>query len=96
MDIFHIISAMIKLAAYFVMVKVLILQNIRYCCAAGRAVISFTVILVLSFCIGLLILNVWVNFSPSQYGDYDPNFHKPGFLAQDELLPKTVSFHVFW
>ena len=27
-----------------------------------------------------------------QYGDYDPNFHKPGFLAQDELLPKRVSF----
>lgn len=26
-----------------------------------------------------------------QYGDYDPNFHKPGFLAQDELLPKRVS-----
>lgn len=25
-----------------------------------------------------------------QYGDYDPNFHKPGFLAQDELLPKRV------
>lgn len=35
MDIFRIISAMIKLAAYFVMVKVLILQNIRSCCAAG-------------------------------------------------------------
>lgn len=29
--------------------------------------------------------------SQSQYGDYDPNFHKPGFLAQDELLPKRVS-----
>lgn len=58
---------MIKLATYLVMVKVLILQNphnIRYCCAAGRAVISF-VILVLSFCIVLLILNGWVNFSPS-------------------------------
>uniref|UniRef100_A0A3Q4G5U0 NF2, moesin-ezrin-radixin like (MERLIN) tumor suppressor b n=1 Tax=Neolamprologus brichardi TaxID=32507 RepID=A0A3Q4G5U0_NEOBR len=27
----------------------------------------------------------------AKYGDYDPNFHKPGFLAQDELLPKTVS-----
>ncbi|XP_061558038.1 NF2, moesin-ezrin-radixin like (MERLIN) tumor suppressor b [Phycodurus eques] len=26
----------------------------------------------------------------AKYGDYDPNFHKPGFLAQDELLPKTV------
>ncbi|XP_038821265.1 neurofibromin 2b (merlin) isoform X3 [Salvelinus namaycush] len=25
-----------------------------------------------------------------QYGDYEPNFHKPGFLAQDELLPKRV------
>uniref|UniRef100_A0A3Q2YVZ0 Merlin n=1 Tax=Hippocampus comes TaxID=109280 RepID=A0A3Q2YVZ0_HIPCM len=25
----------------------------------------------------------------AKYGDYDPNFHKPGFLAQDELLPKT-------
>uniref|UniRef100_A0A8C5ASM9 NF2, moesin-ezrin-radixin like (MERLIN) tumor suppressor b n=1 Tax=Gadus morhua TaxID=8049 RepID=A0A8C5ASM9_GADMO len=24
------------------------------------------------------------------YGDYDPNFHKPGFLAQDELLPQRV------
>ncbi|KAK3524373.1 hypothetical protein QTP70_028021, partial [Hemibagrus guttatus] len=24
----------------------------------------------------------------AKYGDYDPNFHKPGFLAQDELLPK--------
>lgn len=31
----------------------------------------------------------------SQYGDYDPNFHKPGFLAQDELLPKRVSLNVF-
>lgn len=65
MDIFRIISAMIKLATYLVMVKVLILQNIGYCCAAGRAAISFSVILVSSFCIGLLILNVWVNFSPS-------------------------------
>uniref|UniRef100_A0AAY5EY41 Merlin n=1 Tax=Electrophorus electricus TaxID=8005 RepID=A0AAY5EY41_ELEEL len=27
----------------------------------------------------------------AKYGDYDPNFHKPGFLAQDELLPKRVS-----
>ncbi|XP_051919793.1 merlin-like, partial [Hippocampus zosterae] len=26
----------------------------------------------------------------AKYGDSDPNFHKPGFLAQDELLPKTV------
>lgn len=26
-----------------------------------------------------------------QYGDYDPNFHEPGFLAHDELLPKRVS-----
>lgn len=25
-----------------------------------------------------------------KYGDYDPNFHKPGFLSQDELLPKRV------
>uniref|UniRef100_A0A8D2QUZ6 FERM domain-containing protein n=1 Tax=Zosterops lateralis melanops TaxID=1220523 RepID=A0A8D2QUZ6_ZOSLA len=24
------------------------------------------------------------------YGDYDPNFHEPGFLAHDELLPKRV------
>uniref|UniRef100_A0AAY5EPK4 Merlin n=1 Tax=Electrophorus electricus TaxID=8005 RepID=A0AAY5EPK4_ELEEL len=27
----------------------------------------------------------------AKYGDYDPNFHKPGFLAQDELLPKRVN-----
>uniref|UniRef100_A0A3P8NV53 FERM domain-containing protein n=1 Tax=Astatotilapia calliptera TaxID=8154 RepID=A0A3P8NV53_ASTCA len=27
----------------------------------------------------------------AKYGDFDTNFHKPGFLAQDELLPKTVS-----
>ncbi|XP_033906600.1 merlin-like isoform X1 [Acipenser ruthenus] len=26
----------------------------------------------------------------AKYGDYDPNFHKLGFLAQDELLPKRV------
>ncbi|CDQ90645.1 unnamed protein product, partial [Oncorhynchus mykiss] len=26
----------------------------------------------------------------AKYGDYEPNFHKPGFLAQDELLPKRV------
>uniref|UniRef100_G3W7S5 FERM domain-containing protein n=1 Tax=Sarcophilus harrisii TaxID=9305 RepID=G3W7S5_SARHA len=26
----------------------------------------------------------------AKYGDYDPNFHKPGFLAQDELLPQRV------
>nr|XP_006113170.1 merlin isoform X2 [Pelodiscus sinensis] len=26
----------------------------------------------------------------AKYGDYDPNFHEPGFLAQDELLPKRV------
>lgn len=26
-----------------------------------------------------------------QYGDYDPNVHKPGFLAEEELLPKRVS-----
>ncbi|XP_030356253.1 merlin isoform X5 [Strigops habroptila] len=25
-----------------------------------------------------------------QYGDYDPNVHKRGFLAQEELLPKRV------
>uniref|UniRef100_A0AAY4BRH9 FERM domain-containing protein n=1 Tax=Denticeps clupeoides TaxID=299321 RepID=A0AAY4BRH9_9TELE len=25
-----------------------------------------------------------------QYGDYDPIIHKPGFLAQEELLPKRV------
>ncbi|XP_073806648.1 merlin isoform X2 [Danio rerio] len=25
-----------------------------------------------------------------QYGDYNPNVHKPGFLSQDELLPKRV------
>uniref|UniRef100_A0A4W4F4U9 FERM domain-containing protein n=1 Tax=Electrophorus electricus TaxID=8005 RepID=A0A4W4F4U9_ELEEL len=25
-----------------------------------------------------------------QYGDYHPNVHKPGFLAQEELLPKRV------
>lgn len=28
-----------------------------------------------------------------QYGDYDPNFHEPGFLAHDELLPKRVSLY---
>ncbi|XP_053130752.1 merlin-like isoform X2 [Hemicordylus capensis] len=26
----------------------------------------------------------------AKYGDYDPNFHKPGFLAPEELLPKRV------
>ncbi|EMP41077.1 Merlin [Chelonia mydas] len=26
----------------------------------------------------------------AKYGDYDPNFHVPGFLAQEELLPKRV------
>ncbi|KAM6965666.1 merlin isoform 2-T2 [Aplochiton taeniatus] len=26
----------------------------------------------------------------AKYGDYDPNIHKPGFLAQEELLPKRV------
>ncbi|XP_051786691.1 NF2, moesin-ezrin-radixin like (MERLIN) tumor suppressor b isoform X2 [Erpetoichthys calabaricus] len=26
----------------------------------------------------------------AKYGDYDPNFHKPGFLAEDELLPQRV------
>ncbi|KAL0979055.1 hypothetical protein UPYG_G00179890 [Umbra pygmaea] len=26
----------------------------------------------------------------AKYGDYDPNFHRPGFLAQEELLPKRV------
>uniref|UniRef100_UPI003AAEA19B NF2, moesin-ezrin-radixin like (MERLIN) tumor suppressor a isoform X1 n=1 Tax=Centroberyx gerrardi TaxID=166262 RepID=UPI003AAEA19B len=26
----------------------------------------------------------------AKYGDYDPNVHKPGFLAQEELLPKRV------
>uniref|UniRef100_H3BHZ9 NF2, moesin-ezrin-radixin like (MERLIN) tumor suppressor b n=1 Tax=Latimeria chalumnae TaxID=7897 RepID=H3BHZ9_LATCH len=26
----------------------------------------------------------------AKYGDYDPNLYKPGFLAQDELLPKRV------
>lgn len=30
-------------------------------------------------------------FFLGQYGDYDPNFHEPGFLAHDELLPKRVS-----
>uniref|UniRef100_A0A8C9LB44 FERM domain-containing protein n=1 Tax=Pavo cristatus TaxID=9049 RepID=A0A8C9LB44_PAVCR len=31
------------------------------------------------------------SFPLGQYGDYDPNFHEPGFLAHDELLPKRVS-----
>nr|XP_028563285.1 merlin-like isoform X2 [Podarcis muralis] len=26
----------------------------------------------------------------AKYGDYDPNLHKPGFLAPEELLPKRV------
>uniref|UniRef100_UPI00398F49C6 merlin isoform X1 n=1 Tax=Pristiophorus japonicus TaxID=55135 RepID=UPI00398F49C6 len=26
----------------------------------------------------------------AKYGDYDPKIHKPGFLAQEELLPKRV------
>uniref|UniRef100_A0A3Q2DHS9 Merlin n=1 Tax=Cyprinodon variegatus TaxID=28743 RepID=A0A3Q2DHS9_CYPVA len=26
----------------------------------------------------------------AKYGDYDPEVHKPGFLAQEELLPKRV------
>uniref|UniRef100_A0AAR2KVG4 NF2, moesin-ezrin-radixin like (MERLIN) tumor suppressor a n=1 Tax=Pygocentrus nattereri TaxID=42514 RepID=A0AAR2KVG4_PYGNA len=26
----------------------------------------------------------------AKYGDYDPSVHKPGFLAQEELLPKRV------
>ncbi|KAK6476394.1 merlin isoform X1 [Huso huso] len=26
----------------------------------------------------------------AKYGDYDPGAHKPGFLAQEELLPKRV------
>uniref|UniRef100_A0A8C5GNM8 FERM domain-containing protein n=1 Tax=Gouania willdenowi TaxID=441366 RepID=A0A8C5GNM8_GOUWI len=26
----------------------------------------------------------------AEYGDYDPNVHKPGFLAEQELLPKRV------
>lgn len=26
----------------------------------------------------------------AKYGDYDPGVHKPGFLAQEELLPKNV------
>ncbi|XP_063313375.1 merlin-like isoform X1 [Pelobates fuscus] len=26
----------------------------------------------------------------AKYGDYNPNIHKPGFLSQDELLPKRV------
>lgn len=39
-----------------------------------------------------IIANILLNITFFlQYGDYDPNFHKPGFLAQDELLPKRVS-----
>ncbi|KAM5182458.1 merlin-like [Mantella aurantiaca] len=26
----------------------------------------------------------------AKYGDYNPNIHQPGFLSQDELLPKRV------
>uniref|UniRef100_A0A3B4A688 FERM domain-containing protein n=1 Tax=Periophthalmus magnuspinnatus TaxID=409849 RepID=A0A3B4A688_9GOBI len=26
----------------------------------------------------------------AKYGDYDPSIHKPGFLAEEELLPKRV------
>lgn len=26
----------------------------------------------------------------AKYGEYDPNVHKPGFLAEEELLPKRV------
>lgn len=31
-----------------------------------------------------------------QYGDYDPNVHKRGFLAQEELLPKRVRSSAKW
>lgn len=33
-----------------------------------------------------------------QYGDYDPDVHKPGFLAEEELLPKRVSdgCFIYW
>ena len=42
----------------------------------------------------VLHLTNWSIFSfPGQYGDYDPNFHEPGFLAHDELLPKRVSLY---
>jgi len=43
-----------------------------------------------------LCLLVWLTWSGHrvcasfQYGDYDPNVHKRGFLAQEELLPKRV------
>lgn len=39
----------------------------------------------------MLLLCIYIAIFLMQYGDYDPNFHKPGFLAQDELLPKRVS-----
>lgn len=33
-----------------------------------------------------------------QYGGYDPDVHKPGFLAKEELLPKRVSdgCFIYW
>ncbi|GAA6085899.1 NF2, moesin-ezrin-radixin like (MERLIN) tumor suppressor a, partial [Tachysurus ichikawai] len=35
------------------------------------------------------LIDVWTPFyAITSYGDYDPNVHKPGFLAQEELLPK--------
>lgn len=43
--------------------------------------------------VSFLVLPLSPFQSQTQYGDYDPNFHKPGFLAQDELLPKRVSIH---
>uniref|UniRef100_A0A671XPG9 NF2, moesin-ezrin-radixin like (MERLIN) tumor suppressor n=1 Tax=Sparus aurata TaxID=8175 RepID=A0A671XPG9_SPAAU len=47
------------------------------------------IILLEIYCIYLVVF-LCVSFVHHTYGDYDPNVHKPGFLAEEELLPKRV------
>lgn len=50
-------------------------------------IIGFLCLLILAHCLVCLM------FLLCQYGDYDKEFHTPGFLAKDLLLPQRVSTH---
>ena len=40
------------------------------------------------------VYTVYVYSQTLQYGDYDPDIYQPGFLSNETLLPKRVSFSI--
>ncbi|XP_062446387.1 merlin isoform X8 [Rhea pennata] len=73
---------------FFLQVKKQILDEKIYCPPEASVLLaSYAVQAKLILHMNGLELNIPIFM---QYGDYDPNVHKRGFLAQEELLPKRV------